>query len=125
MLYVIFLGLFIGFRKYFTKDLVKNNSKKIKSYIVIIYSAFAIIGTMVLTVFLFTKNIPMPRMAMLYIAIFMGEICLIYISNDYIKNIIVFTFTLALIMVVTVDINNYIDEARHFASAYNVAIRTL
>lgn len=93
--------------------------------LIIAYSILAIIGIVIITICIFTKNIPLQRIAMLYIAVIMGEICLLYLSNNHIKNIIVITFTLALILVVTVDINNAIDENKHFMSAYNVSIGNL
>ena len=121
-LYVLFLVLFIIFRKYFTKDLIKNNTNKVKKVLVIGYSVLAVIGIFVVTWCIFAKGIPLQRIAMMYNVIILGEICLLYISNNYVKNIIVFTFTIAMIMVVTVDVNNTLDECKHFMSAYNVAI---
>lgn len=122
ILYIaFFVALFLG-RKYLTKDVLEENKSKVKNVLIIIYSIVAILGIAFITYCVFGKEVPMQRIAMLYIGLIMGEICLIYISKNFIKDIIVLTFTFGIILTVTVDINNALDENKHFASAYNISI---
>lgn len=122
LLYIaFFVALFLG-RKYLIKDVLEENKSKVKKVIIILYSIVAILGIAFVTYCIFAKQVPMQRIAMLYIGLIMGEICLIYISKNFVKDIIVLTFTFGMMLIVTVDINNALDENKHFMSAYNVSI---
>lgn len=122
LLYVIFfIAMFFG-QNYLLKGTLENNKSKVKRILVLFYSIMAMFGITFLTYSAIAKQVPMQRIGMLYIAVIMGEICLIYISNDLVKNIIVLTFTFGVMLTVTVDINNALDENKHFASAYNISI---
>ena len=122
LLYIgFFVALFLG-RKYLLKNVLKENRNKVRRVLIILYSIVAVLGIVFVTYCIFAKQVPMQRIAMLYIGIIMGEICLIYISKNFVKDIIILTFTFGLILVVTVDINNALDEKKHFISAYNISI---
>lgn len=120
-IYIVVLAILIVFRKQLKDILIENQNIKIRKYIILIYAFIAMIGIGYVTIKLAQNQLKLPKIAVEYLTIILFDICLLYLSNNYIKNIIVIASTISLLFVITIDVNNTIDEKKHFMSAYCVS----
>jgi len=51
-----------------------------------------------------------------------GLLFILYITKDYIKNIIITILTLGFVASISTDVYHMIDEKKHFLSTLNVAV---
>lgn len=61
----------------------------------------------------------------LTITLLMGLLFIIYVTSDYIKNVILITFTLGVVFTFSTDFNHAIDEKKHIMSASNISAGNL
>ena len=115
--YIIFWILYgIGIPKFLDSacETIKEKNKKI------IIGIYIPIMIAILSYFII-KNKEMYRISIFIIIFLMGIVALIYISKNYIKNIIVITMTLGMVFACTTRFNGSLDEKKHFMSAFNLA----
>ena len=117
VLYTVFFVLLLKFIDRFLKDAIETLKLKSKKILIGIYIPIAII-----TIFyVLIKWISIYKALTLTITLLMGLIFIIYVSSNYIKNIIVTTFTLGIIFTFSTDFHHAIDEKKHMMSAVNIA----
>lgn len=122
VMYIIFLGVYLYFRKVFIKpavEVMKNNYKKIFICLTIAMVAFCM-GFAVVAVLKMNKVL-VRAISIGLITAFLGSLLVIYISNDIIKNIIIVACTFGIVFTFTTSYNHAIDEKKHFMSALNVS----
>lgn len=118
IIYIASIVLIIVFKKQLKDILEEMKESKIRRNVMIVYCVMAILGLIYVTSKLIMNKLLLPKIAVEYIGILLTGICLAYLSKDYVKNIAVITLTISMIFVITIDINNTLDEKRHFMSAY-------
>lgn len=122
IMYIVILILVGIFRKKFVNDVIetleKNKYKKIFTYLYLILGALIIItASIIVAKFpLLSRGISIGMMAVL-----MGAIAAIYISNNILKNVIIITLNLGIIFSISTNFNHAIDEKKHFMTAFNIA----
>lgn len=114
-MYAIFLILYKVFSEKFIEEAEKtlNSKKKIISIYIII--------SILLIIYFFTSNMNIYYIFIGLIAQINGLLFILYITKDYIKNIIITTLTLGFIFSITTTAYHIVDEKKHFMSALNVA----
>lgn len=118
LLYIIILIMLIIFNKKLKGILEETKDSDIRKKVILLYSVASVFAIIYVTYKFIGNKLPLPKIATEYLLIILTGLCLTYLSKDYIKNIIVITSTIALLFVITIDINNTIDEKKHFMSAY-------
>lgn len=117
VLYVIF---YIVLFKYIDKLIPiakKGLDNKYRKAILVAYSVLLVI----VSIYVLIRWISVIKAWNLIIALLMGLVFVIYVSSDYIKNVIVLTFTFGVLFTFTTDFNHAIDEKKHMMSAINIA----
>lgn len=116
-LYVIFFVLLFKNLDKFIYNAIDTLQTKTKKIVIGIYIPVAVITI----IYVLLKWISIYKALTLVIILLMGLVFLIYVSNDYIKNTILITFTLGVIFTFATDFHHAIDEKKHMASSINVA----
>ncbi len=117
---IIYIIFWIGYRFSISKFLdnaresLKLKSKKIT---IGIYIPFIIL----IIAFLIIRKYELYQFSIVIISLLMGIVAIIYISKDYIKNVIVMTITLGILFSCTTRFHGSLDEKKHFMSAFNLA----
>ena len=113
VMYIIFAILYIKFSPKFIAEaepLLKSKTKIIIVYLVIIIELTIIIGiSQIANIFL------------VILAGINGLLFILYVTKDYIKNIIVTILTLGFVFSISTIVYHVVDEKRHFLEAFNVA----
>ncbi len=116
VMYIIFILLYKKFSYKFIAEAEKTIKSKKK--IIIIYSILILINT--IYTFIFQKHNYIRSLIIL--AELNGLLLILYITKDYIKNIIVTTLTMGFISTLALDAYHLIDEKKHFLSALNLSV---
>lgn len=117
VLYAIFLVLLIKNIDKFIPNALETIKLKSKKFLIGAYTIVSIIAI----IYIMIKWSSTYKIITLMITLLMGMLFLIYVSVDYIKNVIILTFTLGIIFTFTTDFHHVIDEKKHMASAINIA----
>lgn len=115
-MYSVFVLLYIKFRKRFMEEAQKTLSSKKK----IIY-IYIVIATVYMIYKLTTEN-NYYVLILLILTVLNGLLFILYITKDYIKNIIITILTLGFIFSISTEYYHIVDEKKHFLSALNVAV---
>lgn len=116
IVYIIFGALYIKFSNRFISEAEKTLKNKKK----IIY-AYVIIAT----IFIIYKLINEKNyytLSLIILSGLNGLLFILYITKDYIKNIIVTIITLGFMFSISTNVYNIVDEKKHFVSTLNVAV---
>ena len=116
IMYIIFGVLYKKFANKFISEAEKTLKSKKK--IICIYIVFAIIF---LVYKLFNEK-NYYTLILIMLSLLNGLLFLLYITKDYIKNIIVTTLTLGFMFSISTEVYNVVDEKKHFMSTLNVAV---
>lgn len=121
VIYAIVLIVYFVFRKKILEDAIEVSTNKYKRILVYISSITAIIilcgaaGVCAIKPDL-TRGISIGILTVL-----MGNLAIIYLSNNYIKNVIVILSTLGIVFSIATNFNHALDEKKHFMTSFNVA----
>ena len=122
IMYIVILILVGTFRKRFVNDAIEtleiNKYKKIFTYLYLFLGVLTIIvASIIVAKFpLLSRGMSIGMMAVL-----VGAIVAIYISNNILKNVIIITLNLGMIFSISTNFNHAIDEKKHFMTAFNIA----
>ena len=116
VMYIIFFILYKKFANKFIEEARKTLQSKRK--IIYIYLAIVIIYTIYKLII--EKNY--YTLTLIILTELNGLLFILYISKDYIKNIIITILTLGFIFSISTDVYHMIDEKKHFLSTLNVAV---
>ena len=115
VMYVIFGVCYYKFSGEFIEEAKKTLEKKKK----IIY---AYLGAVVFyTIYTFIKQTQYYVIVLILMAELNGLLFLLYVTKDYIKNIIISILTFGFVFSISNDVYHCIDEKKHFVSTFNVA----
>ncbi len=121
VMYLLFFVLYFVFKNKFIDEAInvaKNKYKRIFIYLSLVGTGITIIAT----IFIIMKYIILIRaMSIALIAVAMGTVFIIYVSNNLIKNIIVTIFSIGLVFSISTKFNHALDEKKHFMSALNIS----
>ena len=120
--YIAVILILSFIRKFFINDAMetfeKNKYKKIFNYM---YLFIATIIEIVAIVVVF-KNPSLSRgISIGMIAVLMGEIFILYVSNNVSKNVVITALTLGMIFSISTKFNHEIDEKKHFMTTFNIS----
>ena len=121
VMYIVFLALYIIFNKKFIEPAIEIFEGKTKKIIIGLYILVAVI----IGIYVCLKWISIYKIALTIITLIMGLICIIYLSKDYVKNVLVTLFTVGIIFSTTTDFFHPLDEKRHFMTALNISVGNL
>ena len=116
IVYIIFGALYIKFSNRFISEAEKTLKNKKK----IIY-AYVIIAT-IFTIYKLINEKNCYTLSLIILSVLNGLLFILYITKDYIKNIIVTILTLGFMFSITTNVYNIVDEKKHFMSTLNVAV---
>ena len=116
IVYIIFGALYIKFSNRFISEAEKTLKNKKK----IIY-AYVIIAT-IFTIYKLINEKNCYTLSLIILSVLNGLLFILYITKDYIKNIIVTILTLGFMFSITTNVYNIVDEKKHFISTLNVAV---
>lgn len=116
IMYIILALLYIKFSNKFIKEAEEILPKKKK--IICIYITISIIYT------IYKLHIEKNyyTISLILLAELEGLLFILYITKDYIKNIIITILTLGFMLSITTNIYHEVDEKKHFMSALNIAV---
>lgn len=116
-----FIILFFSRKKIFGEAFEIFKDKKSKRVILYVYSALTVVA-FIIGIFIIRSNPTLIKeISTILIAILMGYVFLIGVSNNVIKNVIVTIFSIGMIFSIITDFNHAIDEKKHFSTAFNIA----
>ena len=95
-----------------TIDTIKGKKKLIITYIII---------TIINTLFIIIIQKELGKILLIVMAELLGLLFIIYITKDYIQNIIITTLTFGIMFSLTNTVFHIMDEKQHFNSALNLA----
>ena len=116
VMYIIFILLYIKFGKQFTEEAQKTLHSKKK----IIY-AYVIIS-IIYMIYKITTESHYYIISLLILTVLNGLLFILYVTKDYIKNIIITILTLGFIFSISTEYYHVVDEKKHFLSSLNVAV---
>lgn len=121
VIYSIFIILLFKNINKFIPGAIESLSSKTKKVIIGIY-----IPIMIITIiYVLIRWISIYKALTLTITLLMGLLFIIYVTSDYIKNVILITFTLGVVFTFSTDFNHAIDEKKHIMSASNISAGNL
>ncbi len=121
VIYSIFIILLFKNINKFIPGAIESLSSKTKKVIIGIY-----IPIMIITIiYVLIRWISIYKALTLTITLLMGLLFIIYVTSDYIKNVIIITFTLGVVFTFSTDFNHAIDEKKHIMSASNISAGNL
>ena len=123
--YIFVYIIYIKFGNKFINSAIKSFESEIKCYVVDVVLIFTTIFSIILIILCNTTQILNLRTIILFIAILLIDLFVIYTSNNIYKNIIITTLVFGSIFSITVTFNNQLDEKRHFLSSYSIGIGNL
>ena len=116
VMYIIFIILYIKFGNRFIEEAEKTLPSKKK----IIYT-YIFIAVIYMT-YKFATESHYYVLSLLVLVILNGLLFILYVTKDYIKNIIITILTLGFIFSISTEYYHVVDEKKHFLSALNVAV---
>ena len=116
--YAILGFVFVKFINKNVDEALKNLKNKYKIFAII---ALIIVFIAVIPYAMF-RNIGFYKFVLLALNFLMGELLVIYMSNDFIKNIIITFLTIGVLFCCITQFNGSLDEKKHFMSAFNTSI---
>ena len=117
VLYLLMFILLIKYINKFSVDALESLKLKSKKIIIGIYIPIMIL----LIIYVALKWISIYKILTLVIALIMGLVCIVYLSADSIKNVIILTFTLGIVFTFATDFQHAIDEKEHIMTAANIS----
>lgn len=117
---IIMYILFVILYKKFGNKFIQEAQKTLKSKKKIIYTYVAI--TIVYTLYKLFNVYEYYDLFLIVLAELNGLLFILYITKDYIKNIIITTLTLGFVCSISTTVYNVVDEKKHFVSTLNVAV---
>lgn len=115
--YIIFLIAMIKNIDKFIPEALETIKLPIKKYISIIY-----VGAMFfIDLYVFIKWTSIYKELTLLIMQLMGLLFIIYISSNYIKNVIVIVSTIGMVFTFATDFHHTLDEKKHMMSVINIS----
>lgn len=121
IMYIIVLLLIVKFKDFFLADTIEELENKTKSILILISTIVTSI-VLITTIIIVIMNPLIARgMSIGLLTIMLGSIFIIYVSNNIIKNTILTSITLGTIFSITTTYNHFLDEKKHFMSAFNIA----
>ncbi len=117
VIYVVFFAVLFKYINIFIKEAIDTFKYKSKKILLAIYIPIAII----IGIYVLICWVSIYKAQTVILALLMGSIFIIYVSSDYIKNVIVTVMTLGIIFTITTDFHHAIDEKKHMMSAVNIA----
>lgn len=119
VMYIIFILLYIKFGNRFIEEAQKTLPSKKK----IIY-VYIVIATIYL-IYKFITESHYYVLSLLVLTVLNGLLFILYVTKDYIKNIILTILTLGFIFSISTKYYHVVDEKKHFMSSLNVAVGNL
>lgn len=116
VMYIICILSYIKFKNVFIDEAQKTLPSKKK----IIYTY--IIIAIIYMIYKFTTENNYYVLILLVLTVLNGLLFILYITKDYIKNIIITILTLGFIFSISTEYYHIVDEKKHFLSALNVAV---
>lgn len=115
---IIYFAIILLCLKFLKKIVEKSmNTLKSKKNLIIVY----ILATLVYTLYIIIKQEELGRILLTIMAELLGMLFIIYITNNFIQNIIVTTLTFGVMFSLTNNVFHIMDEKQHFNSALNLA----
>lgn len=102
-------------------DMAKHKYKRVLIYTTIITTLLIFILTILVVIIANIKPILFRAISIGLLTIFAGNIFMIYVSNNIIKNTILLSATFGAIFSITTTYNHFLDEKKHFMTAFNIA----
>ena len=122
IIYIVFIALYCIFHKKFVETALQTTENKIKRIFIYLVTALGIIATCVLLIYSTYIETKLLRAgAIAEILCLLSTLFIIYVSNDFSKNIIITACTFGIIFTFTTNFNHAVDEKKHFMSALNVS----
>lgn len=125
VVYILIITLYFTFRKKFVEEAIKVSENKFKRIFIYIASISAIAITIVALVICLNKPVIFRAMSIGILTVLLGNLFVIYVSNNHVKNIVVTLSTFGIIFSITTNFNHAIDEKKHFMEAFNIAFLNL
>ena len=112
---IIFVIYILSIKKFSieAKSTIKQKKKIIIAYLII---------SILYLIYTFIVNNNEYKIIITILAELNGLLFILYVTKDYMKNIILMTVTFGFIISISTNIYHVIDEKKHFMSAFNVAI---
>lgn len=122
-IYIIFIALYITFKKSFIENSLLTMQYKIKRILTYITIFVTILYTIFIIIFLkrIVEANQLRIISITVITIQMASLFVIYISNDLCKNVVMTSVTFGIIFTITTSFNHAIDEKKHFMTALNIS----
>lgn len=115
---IIYFTIISSYIFFLNKTIEKaNNTIKGKKNLIIVY----ILATLLYTLYIIIKQEELGRILFSIMVELLGMLFIIYITSDYIQNIIVTTLTFGIMFSLTNNVFHIMDEKQHFNSALNLA----
>ena len=121
LVYLTLIIMYIITKKKFIENAIETAQNKYKRIFVYIVNFFAILITIISIIICLNNPLWFRGMSIGMLAVLMSGLFIIFISNDYIKNIIVTLATFGILFSISTNFNHAIDEKKHFMSAFNVS----
>ena len=122
IIYIVFIALYCIFHKKFVETALQTTENKVKRIFIYLVTALGIIATCVLLIYSTYIETKLLRAgAIAEILCLLSTLFIIYVSNDFSKNIIITACTFGIIFTFTTNFNHAVDEKKHFMSTLNVS----
>lgn len=122
VLYILFITLYCIFKNKFIDVAIDTIRNKYKKVLLLILLPLLVVNLSIMIVFIIKLDLIYARAAAIeVIASLLISLFIIYISNDFSKNVIVISCTFGVLFTFTTSFNHAIDEKKHFMSALNVS----
>lgn len=121
VIYIVFFICYFIFKNKFIEEAIKVSENKYKRILIYITLLATIVSIAVAIYIVFRQSMYIRAMAIALIAMLMGSVFVIYVSNNHIKNIIVTVVTIGMVFSFTTKFNHALDEKKHFMSAVNIS----
>lgn len=122
VLYILFITLYCILKNKFIDVAIDTIKNKYKKVLLLILLPLLVVNLSIMIVFIIKLDLIYARAAAIeVIASLLISLFIIYISNDFSKNVIVISCTFGVLFTFTTRFNHAIDEKKHFMSALNVS----
>lgn len=119
--YIVFFIIYFIFNEKFIDAAVNVSDNKCKKIVTFLFLILSIVSVFFIGFLIIKCNYNIRILSLILITILMSTIFVIYLSNNSIKNVVVFLFTFGLVFSVSTQFNHNLDEKRHFMTAFNIA----
>lgn len=116
-IYIIFIILLLKNIEKFIPEALETMKSPLKKSIIGIYCFIMIC----IDFYIFIKWTSIYKELTLIITQLMGILFIIYVSTDYVKNVVVIICTIATVFTFSTDFHHAIDEKKHMMSVVNIA----